>query len=246
MHNQQILIDLGNSRLKWCFLNDIQDVSVLTHEQIAKASWGRLLDILHQAKSVSIANVASLSVLQPVLDICLPHQGLQVYQLESQAYQCGVTNAYQKPSDLGIDRWLALLAAHESYPNESVLIVDCGSAVTLDIVDASGLHHGGCIVLGLRNMAQCLYEKTALPETNQVILGEELLGHSTADCIQNGAIASIVGMIQMMSERYAKENPLRCVLTGSDALIVQPYLSIPSELQRDLVMRGMLLVEQDS
>jgi len=247
MHNSHVFVDLGNSRLKWCFSTDIQQISMLTHEQMVEAHWGGLFNALQQAKDVTIANVASVHVLALLLDLCSRYDDLKVYPLNSLAYQCGVKNAYSLPSNLGIDRWLVLLAAYNQFSDESVLIADCGSAVTLDIIDERGLHQGGCIVPGLRNLAQCLFEKTALPETHGSILSDELLGRSTADCIQGGAIASVVGMIQLMSERYTQTNdkPLRCVLTGSDATIIQTYLSMPCERQKDLVMKGMLLVLQD-
>ena len=106
----------------------------------------------------------------------------------------GVMNAYDDIDQLGVDRWLTIIAAWNRY-RSAVCIVDCGTALTLDVVSASGQHAGGFIVPGLTLMGDVLNRQT---QQINASLDQKLsleLGRNTRECISNGAVMAITSLM---------------------------------------------------
>lgn len=144
-----------------------------------------------------------------------------------------VVPCYQDPSKLGIDRLLAMEAAFRE-SESSVVVIDCGSAVTVDYVSQTGFHEGGYIVPGYRLQMESLLRDTSLSfEDIRPSLG---LGQSTSECIRNGSLRMITSLCESVIERY---QPSVVVLTGGD---LSGDLSSLSQLgRRDdlLVFKGL-------
>lgn len=240
----KLLLDMGNTRLKWqLYENANNQVSgACLHEDVVRqAQLWRELPI----ESVWLAAVG-VPVLAQQLQQQLGDYGFAVHELHSLAQQAGVTNAYAKPATLGVDRWLGLLAAH-SQLSAAALIVDAGTAMTLDMLDAKGLHQGGLIVPGLRMLRRSLHSNTALLPVSE---GSDCqLGQNTQQAIAAGTLLALISVLESTYRRQLALYPsLTCVITGGDAELV--YNALPLELRRhckvdaDWLFKGLLVAAE--
>lgn len=159
--------------------------------------------------------------------------------------QCaGVTCGYRDPGQLGVDRWLAVLAAHRRDPSPA-LVVDCGSAVTLDLLGAGGQHLGGYILPGLELMRRALYADTdAVKVEGAYSAGMSLEpGLTTADAVNRGLPAMVLGAMERALGylRQREEVEPLLWLTGGDGALFASLLGGDCELVPELVFEGLAL-----
>ena len=158
----------------------------------------------------------------------------------------GVTNAYTDFTQLGVDRWLALLAAWTTH-RRPTCIVDCGTAVTIDGLDGQGRHLGGLIVPGFDLMQRLLIERTQGISVSGAGTPAADFGRSTGECVRNGAAVALAALIDRaaawMSERHGDD--LCHIITGGAAGQVLPLLQQRFELDADLVFRGLAVLAED-
>jgi type III pantothenate kinase len=149
---------------------------------------------------------------------------------------------YPEPSQFGVDRWLTLVAARPW--QQSVVIVDAGTALTIDALDARGFHQGGYILPGLALMRRALVNDTfALPDVGP---GQNLLpGHNTADAIANGAILALASSVTAAVRQYGL-NPFRLVWTGGDAALLAEHTEPDGVIIPELVIDGMKRLYKDA
>ena len=243
----QLLIDIGNTRIKW-------GLGVLATEVVAgkpflfapeqpercfQQAWGDL----ERPERVVVSNVAGSEVASALSRWIADCWQRKVRWAEVTAQAAGVVNGYHDPSRLGVDRWLALLALRHNYLLPAC-VVDCGSAVTLDWLDADGVHQGGLIIPGLTLMERALLEGTCeIRQQSGSVDG--VLGRSTAAAIHRGSLLAAAGMVEMALDQMTDDNgPLSTlVLTGGDAVNVAVQLSRPLQLVPDLVLKGLTEIE---
>jgi type III pantothenate kinase len=242
----KLLLDVGNTAVKWaCLENGRQGMSGrFVHragniEVLANAAWSGL----PEADKVLVANVAGRDMEAVLSEWFVAHWQVQPVFLHSMASACGVTNAYRDPETLGVDRWAAVVAAHHDYPGD-VCIVDCGTAITLDMVTANGEHHGGLILPGIRVMQQMLLQNTAqlgLPGKQPAVTP---LADSTAAGIYSGAVYMVVAAIDRSVTDMCAELgvSIDIVVTGGDAEGVLPLLQRHARHAADLVLRGIAML----
>jgi type III pantothenate kinase len=153
-------------------------------------------------------------------------------------------HGYANPAQHGVDRWAALIAARSLYPT-AVCVIDCGSAVTADLVDARGQHLGGRILPGLRMLRTALaHGTTQLPAVIDTPLQVVDFATSTAASIHSGTLHMLVASIDEICAaahaRVGKDCEL--LITGGDAELLLPLLHYPLQHQPQLVMQGMRIV----
>jgi type III pantothenate kinase len=243
MSDRVLLIDLGNSRMSWTFYSEGEIQAVNSCSTMAEI----MLEIEAQWRDISpvpvyIANVAGSELQQVLLRWFETHWHSTPVVLRSQHLAHGVTNAYSRPEELGVDRWLALIGAR-AMSWLPVCVVDCGSAVTIDVMDASGIHQGGIIIPGYEMMLSSLKRGTAIPEFQQHAGSLGLLGKSTSECIHTGCVNSIAAIIDRVMQSGSQLQ--RLFITGGNAAIITPLLEHPSRLIPDLVFRGMVQYVQN-
>ncbi len=236
-----LLVDIGNSRLKWAI--SAQDglavsVAMLNHALAEE----HLIDVwrdLPKPDQLAIACVSArrlVGITRAAADALWP--GIAVIEATSEAQAFGVKNAYAQPEKLGVDRWLALLAARRHYTLPAC-IVDCGTAITLDLLDASGQHLGGMICPGLRLMQKSLSAGTeALDYDDSVFTVGP--ANATGAAIYSGVLSAAAGLIEHVF--YAQPKPCRLLLTGGDAPVIADQLGCPCRIDADLVLRGLSLL----
>lgn len=242
-----LLVDVGNTRLKWGIGQGgaIQGGAPLLHRDSA------FLQQLHAAwacldtppRRLALASVAAPELLQRICDFAYGlWPDIEIIRARPQRTAFGVQSAYHAPEKLGVDRWLCLLAARRYHPLPAC-IADCGTAVTVDVIDAQGLHQGGVIAPGLRLMKQALQRGTEnLPYSNEHYpLG---LAAFTEAAIDSGALYACVGLIERILREQCGQPHL--LLTGGDAAALAPLLSYPLRLQADLVLQGLSVLLENA
>jgi type III pantothenate kinase len=239
----KLLLDVGNTAVKWaCLENGRQGMSgYFVHragsiEVLANAAWSGL----PAADEVLVANVAGRDIEAELSEWFAVHWEVKPVFLRSVARACGVTNAYRDPESLGIDRWAAVVAAHHDYPG-NVCVVDCGTAITLDMVTANGEHRGGLILPGIEIMQQMLSQNTALLRLSGKQQAATPLADGTAAGIYSGAVYMVVAAIDRCVTDMCAElgGSIDIIVTGGDAGRVLSLLQGDTHHVADLVLRGI-------
>lgn len=239
-----LLIDVGNTRVK-CYSLTAFELEPARVDAIAlsDATWLPKLDALLASQpwsSLWIANVAPAAVLERVLTTCrarLP--GIVPRIARTHARMGGVQIAYAKPQDFGVDRFLGLIAAHSRWPHRPALVVSIGSAVTIDLIDADGMHAGGVIAPAPGAMDATLARVNArLTASGRA--PTRSLARQTNHAVANGCALAVVGLIELCERMHAAsdQTPVR-VLTGGGASVIAPLLEGDSVMLPALVAIGL-------
>ncbi len=232
-----LLVDMGNSRVKWVeqrgeYLENPADIDDIA--QLATAWQG-----LQSPKEIRIASVVDRASNKVIEVLCQKLWQLRPRFAQTQQNTHGVQIAYTDPNRLGVDRWLAMIAARQTTDNPS-LVVDCGTAVTLDALDAQGRHQGGLIAPGLRMMWHTLFARTHIPAEKSIFFYGGL-GKDPRECASAGILHAICGLIERTYGQLAREwgQAPMLILTGGDARILSQELSCPLEHRPLLVLEGL-------
>lgn len=244
-----LLIDIGNTNLKWSLFQAgrLSPVRAKSHRAVAghllaAQCWSDMLP----PDAIYLANVAGAELELGLTDWMRQHWGKTPRVIKSVAHACGVTNGYADPAQLGVDRWLTLLAVRRQ-ESGAVCIVDCGTAITVDLLDSAGLHHGGMILPGLDLMREALLQQTQIPRITQVS-ADTLFARDTASGVASAAVNSAAALIEravQQAEAHGHVSP-KLILTGSDAGQIAARLNVPCQLDHELVMKGLAAIAERS
>jgi type III pantothenate kinase len=228
-----LLIDAGNTRIKWAWADDdLLDSGVLPLEQA-----GELPALFKKPQGIQqiwVSNVAGEKVAQQISRI----ECRQLHFVVAQAMQCGVRNGYAQAGQLGSDRWAALIAAWHIVRG-TCLVVNSGTATTIDALSAQGEFIGGVILPGVELMQRSLVAAT---DQLQMAPGKYTpLPLNTSDALYSGAIQSNCGAIE---RQYALLNDHNApiILGGGAAELLQKHIQLPMHIKDSLVLRGLLLI----
>ena len=241
----ELQLDAGNTSLKWRLISgrEILGFGRIDNSVDWQGALSAIIAPVGKLSGASISMVSGQQRLERLQQILNDVAGVEAIVARTQKHFANVTVIYKKEERLGVDRWLAMLAAHAESPDELKVVVDCGTAITIDVVDKNGDHLGGYIVPGLRLMKESLAVNTADLET--VIHPAEAvrLGEETMDCINHGVLAMAIALIDEVCQRY--EKPL-LYITGGDASQVLEHLKATCIKQHvpDLVMDGLSIISQ--
>ncbi len=245
----KLLLDIGNTRIKYAFLEDgrlTDSKSVKRGKTGIKAALNSQFKNTENIKAVFVSNVAGDKIAKQLTEWTDKQWQIEPKFITSEKRKFGVTNSYQQPELLGVDRWLALIAARQ-HARVATCIIDCGTAITVDIVTKNGNHQGGMILPGLSLMRMSLTENTS--DLNDTVEESEFkaLAINTQTAIQTGTLYTVTAALERLIDDLKAQfkNRIRFIITGGDAERIQPLLSGKSVLQTDLVLRGLALALQD-
>lgn len=191
---------------------------------------------------ILVSNVAGEQAAQQVRAACAASWPCPVEFITARAVQCGVRNTYAQPAQLGSDRWAALIAAwHQA--RAACLVVNCGTATTVDALSEEGEFLGGLILPGVDMMRRSLTEGTAQLAATEGNWRE--FPRNTADAMASGAIQATVGAIRQQFELLGMPGA-QCLLSGGAADSVQPHLKLPLVRVDNLVLQGLQIIGQES
>lgn len=237
----KLLIDAGNTRVKWA-LHDGRDW--LAQGAVAHADIATLAGVwaAYPIRSVHAASVAGRAV-SAALEATAP---LPVQWVKAQKSGGGVRNHYRDPGEQGADRWLAVLAAHELAAGD-VVVVCAGTALTVEALTAEGDYLGGLIVPGHALMLESLARGTA--NLNRQPGQVAAFPQGTQDALASGALDALCGAIERMRRRLAEKTGRgvpELLLSGGDAERLAPWLAAPLRIVDNLVLIGLLKVASES
>ena len=243
-----LLVDIGNSRVKWARLTGER----LGKAQAADYSGWRARDFARRmiGSSPSIDRILVASVAADAVTDALD-AGARLARVPApervttQRRVCGVTIAYNDPWRLGVDRLLAMIAAHRRFAGEPVCAVAIGTAMTLDLVGADGRHAGGAIIPAPPLMVSSLLEGTngirRRAQGGAIGKGHALFGRSTRAAVEQGAryaAAAAVDRAVIEATELIGRKP-QLVLTGGGARDLRPLIHSASVVVPDLVLEGL-------
>lgn len=219
------LLDLGNSRCKFAILKPekVDTFGALPYRD------GDRLDIIASVLQPydPLDRVVVCSVLGKGLNEQLQERfpASRFYFLDPSENCFGVTSAYDDPGALGADRLAVLIAAKARYPG-STCIVDCGTAVTVDVLDKGGVHHGGVIFPGFGSMRAALELDTTM-DLDEEVGRLAIPAASTQDAIYTGCLSAVAGGISRAVDGMQAEGAAfdQIILTGGDAKLLLPLLA---------------------
>jgi len=244
--SQTLVIDVGNSRLKWALHARRSWVAsgVVPNADIGTLALRDWQNLPRPVRAVGV-NVAGEAARVRV-EGQLARWRLPVEWLVAAPEAAGVRNRYDRPELLGADRWASLVAARRrvlAAGPAPCVVVNAGTAVTVDALDEDGTFRGGFILPGIRLMLRALAENTAALKVPP--------GHyddfptNTPDALFSGAMQAVCGAIELMRLRLTQGARQATVyLAGGAAPEIAPLLAAPVEVVDNLVLEGVLVLAE--
>lgn len=230
------LFDLGNSRFKFAARHARGAGAMQAWAHGAEAMDAAAVAALPRGDTAYVASVAAPALTAAVLDALRARFG-QVRVARSAAACAGVRIAYAQPDRFGVDRFLALLAAHGA---GDVLVVGIGTALTVDLLDRHGQHHGGRIAPSPTTMRQALQQRAAQLPAEGGTYRE--FADDTADALASGCDGAALALIErslQQGQALLSRRP-RLLLHGGGAPALLPWLDA-AEHRPSLVLDGLAL-----
>ena len=243
-----LLVDVGNTRVKWACAEDNvlfgHNACAYTPDTLAAllpVHW-RALQVPQQ---VHVASVAATATTAALCGYVRSTWNLEAQLAVTARQQAGLYNAYHDVNAMGVDRWLALLAAWRRH-HRPLCVLDCGTALTIDVIFGSGRHAGGFILPGLTLTAATLAREThgiheqGIHEHREQALQADF-GCSTAACINNGFACALSGLLAYCAGKLKQEQgaePL-FIVTGGAAAQLLPLLPEQTLHEPHLVLEGL-------
>jgi type III pantothenate kinase len=239
-----LLVDSGNTNIKWALhdgLSWLQRGAVAREEiTLLEQEWQKL----REPSCIMVSDVAGAEA-KAELSTLFSRWNVEPRWASAVAYQCGVRNYYANPAQLGSDRWAALVAAWQT-ERQGCLVVDAGTAMTVDALSDTGEFLGGIITPGFDLMRRTVIGNIAISNEDD---GEFCdYPDSTADAIYSGATHAIVGAVERMAALLTNtlgHAPV-CILSGGTAQLLQSQLSVTVKVIDDLVLEGLFAIAQEN
>ncbi|MDH3311139.1 MAG: type III pantothenate kinase [Gammaproteobacteria bacterium] len=237
-----LLVDLGNSRLKWA-----QDASgqwqagaaLLDSEKNIVELFDKAWKKMAKPRRVVVCSVSHPERIAALGQWIRSRWSLPVHIVRPQAEQLGVKNLYRQPDQLGADRWTALIGAR-GLTHTAACVVDAGTALTVDAMSAKGDFLGGVIFPGLKLLHESLVQGTVAISAE---IGEasNCLGRSTEDGVAAGTLFGLAGAVDRLIEenRRTLGDSMKVFLTGGDAPLISSHLRVAYTPSPDLVLKGL-------
>ena len=242
-----LLMDVGNSRIKWGVLDggEIRRTGHVARQRIAEQGLLALTTrIPRRVDDVLVSNVAGTTFATRLSGVVGAHCECEVRFAQSARSGWGVTSAYRQPRRMGVDRWVALIGAWSEL-RSACLVVDAGTAITIDALDDAGHHLGGQIVGGMTMMMQALAASTdGIPEVGPITgrgsADAAIFGRTTAAAVREGARNAVAGAVDRAFRvlRAGGGEP-SVVLTGGDASRILDALCEPPLHRPHIVLQGL-------
>ena len=230
-----LCIDQGNSSTKVGVFNQTELIETFVFEKIEKADVLALIDRF----SIDRCIISSVTSNNEVFIDLLETHFVDFIEL-SHKTAIPIENRYATPETLGKDRLAVVIGASFLKQNTDILVVDAGTAITYDFIDAQNIYHGGNIAPGLNLRLRALHEFTHKLPLVEIKRESPLLGNSTDSAILSGAIYGIVfeidGYINILKIKYPQ---LSVFLTGGSTFYFDTKLKNAIFAERNLVLIGL-------
>lgn len=229
-------LDVGNSSAKWRLVRGGEVVARGTYSHGDTASAEKMLACPAPGQ-IWVASVAPPEKESGLAALLASRWPVEPWFARSERQSGELQNSYADPARMGVDRWLAMLGAR-ARSRERLCVVDAGSALTIDLVAASGRHEGGYIIPG-----PALMERALLLDTGRVRFDEAAdyalnPGTSTAEAVRHGIALAQAGAVALALERAGLE-PSRLFFCGGGGNALMALLGGSGTLAPDLIFEGL-------
>jgi type III pantothenate kinase len=247
-----LLIDIGNTRIKWAELTD-DGLGRMRADNYAHWNAGsirkQMLSDMPAPERVLVANVGGDEIGGLVANSVAASWGLKPEFVRSTAHAGGVRNGYAIADQLGVDRWLAVIGAFK-LERGAVCVASIGTAMTVDGVDAKGVHLGGIIVPGPNLAIESLLKNTSdiASRSRMGEIGPSLFAGNTLGAVHQGVVHMLAAVIEraLLDTRMRLGESPTLYLTGGAGDIVGSSLRVPFRFVGDLVLQGLAVVARES
>ena len=237
----KLLVDVGNTQVKYVLQvvennSALSDVVYLDYQafqsQLTQGAFS-------QVNEVVVANVHGNEVLEAI-ESWAEQNNIPCLQVHSTAKTFGVTSSYLEPERLGVDRWLAMIGAKRLFPQQNLLIIDAGTATTVDLLAATGEHYGGWIMPGVEVLFSSLLTRTNKIVATHKAQASMAFGTDSSSCLNHGGWAMTIGAIK---EAIIQANELlnldNVLITGGNALEISGLITGTCQLEPKLIFHGL-------
>lgn len=236
-----LTVDAGNTRIKWG-VHANQDW--LCQGWVAKADLAALREVWNEIAEpgrIIVSNVAGGETAASLNFLFSRWRAIPQWVC-AVTHQCGVCNSYANPAQLGSDRWAALIAAWRTM-GKACLVVNAGTAMTVDALSNEGIFLGGVIVPGLALMRGALAQNAPALKVPQ---GDfQAFPGNTADAIASGAIQALAGAVERMARELDPGKSPHCLISGGAAKLLAPHLNLEVKVVDNLVLEGLVLIARE-
>jgi type III pantothenate kinase len=234
----KLLIDIGNTRLKWALAStaELLETGTIFHEGEPAARLHALPK--KPVEAIWLTHVIGADHEPAIIENLHARYGLAPRLARVTESWNGLRNAYREPRRLGVDRWLAMIAAWQDAGRAApICVVDAGTALTADAIAQDGAHLGGIIAAGLQTQQRAVLAATHIAARDTAAPFTAALGTDTESCVRQGALLACLGAIDRAAA--AAGPAARCIITGGDAASLLAHL--PGHWLHDplLVLRGL-------
>ena len=233
---KSLWLDIGNTRLKYWITEHHQIVEHAAELHLQSPA-DLLLGLIQHFQGLSIEQVGVSSVLDQEnnqrIQSILQRLAVPVIFAQVHTEYAGLHCGYDDPKQLGIDRWLQVLAVANS-SSQNYCVISCGTALTIDLAD--GLQHlGGYILPNLYLQRDSLIQNTKGIKIPDAAFEELSPGRNTIDAVHHGILLGLLSSI----ERVMQQSPRQLVLTGGDAELFAKHLQqYQPIIEADLLLKG--------
>jgi len=240
-----LLIDVGNTRVKWA---QLVNGKLGRQHAVAHERWNAklLARAGRSCEKIIVVSVAGAKFEKQLTRAARTALGRNPVFIRSRRRMAGVTTRYRDPWRLGADRLVAAIGGHRFAAGRAVCVVDIGTAMTIDLVDADGVHRGGSIIPGPQLMIESLLQDTSgiQRRAGGRSSARTLFARDTRAAIEQGARYAIAGVIDrsVVEARDVLGSAPVLLLTGGAAPQVRGLLRARHRLVPDLVLRGLALL----
>lgn len=240
----RLLIDQGNTRTKWQLLNEANQIvasgSYMTQGALPPSA---MPSHDQDVSTVLISSVASVDARSLLRDRVHELWGIVPSFIVGTDLEYLLKNSYESKDTLGVDRLVAAVGARQIQPRGNVLVIDAGTAVTIDLITDAGGFEGGVILPGFDLMREALVGNTAGIKINEA---ERLkvIGKTTSECVNSGSHFGVIGGIEKVVKQVFEQlgKPCTILVCGGDAKLIHEVVSLDIRLQADLIFLGLLSI----
>lgn len=238
-----LLLDIGNSSVKWALQQDdvltSRGAFSYTKNSFEQDLWENL-SFSKKPSNVLVSNVAGDDIFSSLDDWVKLQWQQECWQPKVSAKFKELKNSYTNIQQMGLDRWLAMIASWEKYQS-ALCLVSCGTALTIDLINADGQHLGGYIVPGIELMQKALIDNTKQIDVSVKHQASLVYAKDTQTAVSNGAFLATVSTVDHVVENFSNEtnDEVKCIITGGMAEIIKPLLAASFKHEANLVLDGL-------
>lgn len=242
MSDSKLLFDIGNSRVKWAYSNQgrLESRGNLLASEITNSTLNDSFSGQQNVDSIWISNVGAPAIVEEIREWFSVNHFLDAQLISVTQSVCGIDNQYESQDTQGVDRWVAAVGARSVVDQGDLVIIDAGTAVTIDWLSDKNKYKGGAILPGFALMHDALTSRTAGLKS-QASWAQNIVGRSTAECVNSGVSFGLVGAIERVTTQMVEGigSPVSLLLTGGNASAIAARSGLGFIVVENLVLLGV-------